>query len=240
MKYLFCLVFIIIAGIPLMAQEDVPTLGIQFKPILSSDIIGTGPQEVQSGEINFRVNPRNGYSFGMLIRQQITDQIALESGISYTKRNFDLSIRNDTTGFTGESDFRYIIYEIPITALVYVQVGQNAYLSNALGLSINFLPSDWESFDTYFTHFSNRQSWIVPSLLANVGAEFRTRESGIIYAGLSFHLPFTNFTRAGIGYREGDLELESTSFDMSGNYLTIDLRYYFHEDPAWKQKRERQ
>lgn len=221
------------------AQYDVPQLGIQYKPIISADIIGTGQETIQSGNINFQLQPNNGFSFGMLIRQRVSKQINLESGINYTKRNFDLTISNDTNGFVGESDFSYIIYELPITALVFVQVGELTYLNSALGVSLNFLPSDWESFDTYFTHFSNRESWIIPSLLANFGAEYRSRDGGTYYAGLSFHLPFNDLTVAGVGYRENNLEKENAFFDVSGNYFTLDLRYYFKEDPSWKQKRER-
>lgn len=223
----------------LFGQYDVPQLGLQFKPIISADVIGTGSETIESGNIRFKLNPNNGYSFGMLIRQKVSKQINLEAGINYTKRNFDLTITNDSSGFVGESNFSYVIYELPITALVFVQVGELTYLNSAVGVSLNFLPSDWDSFDEYYTHFSNRNSWLIPSLLANFGAEYRSREGGTFYAGLSFHLPFNDLTVAGVGYRENRVETERAFFDVSGNYFTIDLRYYFKEDPSWKQKRER-
>lgn len=238
MRFLFSVITLLYI-LSVDAQYDVPQLGLQYKPIISADVIGTGSESIQSGNINFQLQPSNGYSFGMLIRQKVSKQINIETGINYTKRNFDLTISNDTSGFVGNSDFSYIIYELPVTALVFVQVGELTYLNSALGVSFNFLPSDWESFDGYFTHFSNRESWIIPSLLANFGAEYRSRQGGTFYTGLSFHLPFSSFTVAGVGYRENNLELENAFFDVSGNYFTIDFRYYFKEDPSWKQKRER-
>ncbi len=235
---IFC--FLFIQSTFTFAQKDMTTFGLQFKPIISSEIINTGPETIKSGAVSFTIEPNQGFSFGMVVRRGITDQITLESGINYTKRNFNLNIENDTLNFDGNSSFSYVIYEIPVLALIYVQMGQNVYLNNAFGVSFDFLPSDWESFDTYFTHFSNRTSWVVPSLLANVGVEYRTYDKGYFYFGFSYHRPFSNLTVAGVGYRENDLEVENAFFDMSGNYLTIDLRYFFHEDPLWKQKRERQ
>lgn len=221
------------------AQQDITTFGLQFKPIISSEIINTGAESIRSGALEFTIEPNQGYSFGMVIRKGITDQINLESGINYTKRNYNLSIVNDTLNLNGNSSFSYVIYEIPVLALIYVRMGQNVYMNNAFGMSFNFLPSDWESFDNYFTHFSQRKSWVVPSLLANMGVEYRTYDKGYFYLGFSYHRPFTEITTAGIGYRENNLEKENAFFDISGNYLTIDLRYFFHEDPDWKQKRER-
>ena len=156
----------------LFAQKQITTFGLQFKPILSSELINTGPQSEKVGDIGFEISPRGGYSFGMVVRKGFNEQFSLETGINYTRRNFGLNITEDSTGFSGSSDFRYIIYEIPILGLIYIQLGQNTYMNTAFGASLNFLPSDWESFDDYFIHYSQRESWVIPSLLANVGFEY--------------------------------------------------------------------
>lgn len=224
----------------LFAQKQITTFGLQFKPILSSELINTGPQSEKVGDIGFEISPRGGYSFGMVVRKGFNEQFSLETGINYTRRNFGLNITEDSTGFSESSDFRYIIYEVPILGLIYIQLGQNTYMNTAFGASLNFLPSDWESFDDYFIHYSQRESWVIPSLLANVGFEYRTRESGYWYLGFSLHRPFMNLTEAGVGYTERDYTREikeSAFFGISGNYLTIDLRYFFHEPPEWKQQR---
>jgi hypothetical protein len=224
----------------MIAQKGVTTFGLQFKPILSSEMLSTGPETQKEGAISFTIEPNQGYSFGMVIRRGITDKFSFETGINYTKRNFNLSIINDTLSFNGESKFSYVIYEIPVLALLYAQLGKNLYLNTAFGASLNFLPSNWESNDTYFTHFSIQSSWIIPSLLANVGLEYRTQKDGLFYLGFSYHRPFQYLTKAGVGYTEELDRKEAAFFDISGNYLTIDLRYFFHEDPLWKQKRERE
>jgi len=233
----FFLVFVFL-GNAIWSQEAVTTFGLQFKPIINSDLVNTGAQTQEVGNVTFTIAPKEGYSFGMLIRKGFTDQLSMETGINFTQRNYDLTIANNLANFSRTSDFRYVIYEIPILGLVYVQLGQQTYLNTAFGLSMNFLPSDWNTLDDYFEHLSVRRSWIMPSLLANVGFEYRTYDKGYWYLGLSFNRPFNNITNAIVVYN-GPLEQgEITSFDILGNYLTLDLRYFFHEPPE-KRKRKR-
>lgn len=219
------------------AQKRSTLFGIQLKPIFSSSITNTGPQSEQEGNVNFRLEQKLGFNFGMVVRKEISDQISLETGINFTQRNYDLSISvEDSTNFNATSDFRYIIYEIPIKALVYVQAGQNTYINAAFGGVANFLPSNWESFDSYFEHFSLRRSWIIPALVANLGFEYRSQKDGYFYFGISFQRPFTNITTAGILYKVDQVEQERTFFDVSGDYLTFDFRYFFNEPPEKRRR----
>lgn len=220
------------------SQKQITTFGLQFKPIISSEIINTGVQTNVVDGISFSIEPNQGYSFGMVVRKGFTKQLSLETGINFSRRNYNLSIRNDSNNFNGESDFSYVIYDIPILGLVYVQLGKDTYLNTAFGASLNFLPSDWDSFDFYFEHFSERRSWFVPSLLANIGFEYRTYDKGYFYLGFSYHRPFTHISRAGVLYKEDRVELARSFFDISGNYLTIDLRYFFHEPPEYRRKKK--
>ena len=222
----------------IFAQSNITTVGIQLKPIISADFLNTGPQNEKIGDIDFTIEPTNGFAFGMVIRKGFNDQFSLETGINYSRRNYDLRITEDSTGFEGNSDFSYVIYEVPLLALIYVRLGENTYLNNAFGINLNFLPSDWETADYYFEHYSARSYWVVPALQANVGFEYRTYESGFLYLGFSYHQPFSNITTAGVLYKDNINEppKETAFFDIQGNYLTIDLRYFFHE-PAKRQRR---
>ncbi len=229
-----CLLFLVSA---LWSQSNITTVGIQIKPIISGQLFNTGPQTIESGEVDFTIDPSNGYAFGMVIRKGLNDQFSIETGINYSKRNYDLTISIDSNNFEGNSDFSYVIYELPVLALIYVRLGERSYLNNAFGINLNFLPSDWQSFDTYFEHYSSRSYWVVPALQANVGFEYRTYESGFLYLGFSLHRPFSKITTAGVLYKEDNLQKETVYFDILGNYLTVDLRYFFHEDPERKRKR---
>lgn len=221
----------------LSAQQTVTTVGIQFKPILSSELINTGAQLERVGNIGFELKPKGGYSFGMIVRKGLSKQLSIESGINFSRRNYNLTITNDSLNFKGQSDFSYIIYEIPIMGLVYVQLGQQTFLNTAFGVAFNFLPSDWDSFDYYFEHYSARRSWVVPSLMANIGFEYRTYDKGYLYLGFSFNRPFSEITTAGALYKIDNVEQARTFFDVNGSYLTLDLRYFFNEPPDNKKRR---
>jgi len=240
--FLISFILLLLSNATLFAQREITTFGLQFKPIISSSIVNTGPQYQKVGEIGFEIAPKGGFNLGMVVRKGFNEQFSLETGINISKRKYNLQITEDSTGFVGNSNFKYIIYEIPILGLVYVQLGEDFFMNAAFGAAINFLPSDWDTFDDYFLHYSKRESWIVPSLLANLGFEYRTKKSGFFYFGFSFHRPFTKITTAGVGYTEKvhpRSVKEKAFFDISGNYLTIDLRYFFHESPQIKKKKKR-
>lgn len=222
------------------SQERVTTVGVQFKPILSSDIINTGAQSQTIEGINYTFTPKSGYAFGMVIRKGFTKQISLETGINYSKKNYQWKITDDFSDLNIDETISYVIYEIPITALVYVQLGRKMYLNTAFGLAADFLPSDWESGDSRYYHRSFRTSWVLPSLLANVGFEYRTEKDGYFYLGFSYKRPFLPITNARAGIVDDNQQIiKQSDFDVLGNYLTIDLRYFFHEDPERKARRKK-
>ena len=233
-----CLLFTLMSFFT-FGQERVTTIGVQFKPIISSDFIGTGPQEEQIEDINYTITPRSGYAFGMVIRKGLTKQISLETGINYTRKSFDLSIVDDLSEKDIDDDFTYVIYEIPVTGLIYVQLGRQLYLNTSFGLALDFLPSDWETVSSEHYHKSFRTSWVMPALLANVGFEWRTEKDGYFYIGSSYKRPFTNITTARVGLIDANQQIiKESAFDMLGNYLTLDLRYFFHENPERKFRRK--
>lgn len=223
-----------------MAQERVTTVGIQLKPIISSDLIGTGPQSQTVEDVNYTITPKSGYAFGMVIRKGLTKQISLETGINYTRKSFNLSIVDDIKRLNIDEQFTYVIYEIPITGLIYVQLGRQLFLNTSFGLAADFLPSDWDSGNSQYYHRSFRTSWIIPSLLANVGFEWRTEKDGYFYIGSSYKRPFTNITTARVGIVDANQDIiKQSAFDILGNYLTLDLRYFFHENPERKFRRKK-
>ncbi|MFB1021430.1 MAG: hypothetical protein QMC40_01560 [Vicingaceae bacterium] len=222
------------------AQERVTTVGLQFKPILSSEIINTGPQSQEVENVSYTITPQSGYAFGMVIRKGLTKQVSLETGINYSKKNFGLKIADNSSDLNIDEEFSYVIYEIPITGLVYVQLGRELFLNTSFGLTADFLPSDWQSGNSQYYHRSFRTSWVLPSLIANLGFEYRTADKGFYYLGFSYKRPFTAITTAKAGIIDDNQQIiKQSEFDILGNYLTIDLKYFFHENPERKTKRRK-
>ena len=88
--------------------------------------------------------------------------------------------------------------------------------------------SDVAQFTPIFMPLARR---VQPALIANVGWEYRTEEKGIWYIGGSFHRPFLPMYKATVGYVT-DTYTNNTETNLTGNYLTLDLRYFFHEEPV--------
>lgn len=216
------------------SQARVITAGFQFKPIFPSSMFGTANMaDVVQNNIGFRADQKNGSSLGMIIRFGINKRFSFETGIHYVKRNFDLIIR-DTT-FYGKSDFKIIGYEIPVQGMIFLQMSKRVYMGASGGLSLDMYPSNIRTTDTYFIHNSKRNGVFQFGILANLGWELRTEKSGIIYLGASYHLPFSNFYTSTVKYVPSQ---EIIRFNLKGNYLTLDFRYYFHEDPAKQAKKK--
>ncbi len=113
------------------------------------------------------------------------------------------------------------------------------------GISLDIYPTPLYVEGEYFTNAINRTFWVQPSLLANVGWEYRTEKSGYIYFGASLHRSlndkiFTEFVAYTYPDQYGNrIIADEATFDLTGNYFTIDLRYFFHEEKQKKRVKEK-
>lgn len=232
--FYFFISFLLLISFDMKAQENITTFGVQFKPIIPLNYIDGGKQSKEQNNITFEIEPKVGLSFGMVVRKGLTKNISLETGINYLRRNFNLSINDKDSAFTSNSKFRLVTYEIPVSGLVYVQLGREMFMNVSGGMSVDLYPTPLfvNEFEV-FANAVNRKSWVQVSLIANVGWEYRTRNSGYWYVGFSFHRPFSSLMQSIVTY-EAFNRKEEARFELSGNYLTIDLRYFFHEDKEKK------
>ena len=235
MKKIASLLFLLVALIgECFSQENIFTAGFQYKPIFASSFLSTGTKNISQNGIDCSVSQKFGYCVGMVLRRGLTKKISLESGINYVKRNYSLSI-TDTT-FTGKSDFTIIGYEIPLQGLIFIRLGEKLFMNAAGGLSCDMYPSNIATAGTYFKHHSTRYATFQSSVLANLGYEYRTVKNGYFYLGASYHLPFTYFYQSAFDYTPRN---EIASMKLRGNYLTLDFRYFFHEDPLKPKKQKK-
>jgi len=221
------------------AQEKVVTAGIQFKPIFSSKYFSSGPENVINKGIDFTVTPGSGYCLGMVIRRGFTNTISLEGGINFVKRNYSIDVIDPDSSVNSNSTFSTVGYEVPIQGLVFIQLSDKIFMDVALGFSFDFYPSDVQSSDDYVVHYSARHSWFSPAMLANLGWEYRTEKSGYFYLGASYHRPFSTTYTSYVQYQNRDLPYPEAKMDLLGNYLTLDIRYFFHSDPEKRKKKTR-
>jgi hypothetical protein len=191
-------VLFFVGSFQLSAQPKLTTVGIQVKPIFPLNFVNTGAETVIQNDVKFELALNSGFSGGMLIRHGFSDLLAVESGINYVKRKYDLTITDGN--FKGSSQFRIIGYEIPVSLLAYIRLGEQLFMNGSMGHSLDMFASNVQSTDSYFLHRSFRKSVIQSAILANVGWEYRTEKSGYFYLGASYHRPFTYIYTSKIRY----------------------------------------
>ena len=218
----------------LQAQKNVTTVGLQFKPIFPLNFLGTGETSNLDLDVKFTVGLKSGFAGGMVIRRGLSDLLSIESGINYVKRNYDLKIQDKD--FEHNASFRIIGYEIPASLLVYIQLSEKLYMNVSMGGSLDMFASAVQIYDTVFNQVALRNRVMQGAVIANLGWEWRTEKSGYIYLGASYHRPFNFIYLSKTQYYATDPDA-STAIELLGNYLTLDLRYFFHEDPETKKQR---
>lgn len=235
LKLILLYLFLVSSNV-FVAQERVTTFGIQFKPIIPSELFNTGKQEIIQDNVLFSVTPQMGLSFGMVIRKGLTKNLSLESGINYLTRKFELGINDQDLNYIETTHFKLVNYEIPVSLLVYIRLTEYIYMNVAGGFAFDIYPSDLYTYSSNFQNDVLMYNWIRPSLIANIGWEYRTEKSGYFYLGASYHRPFSHMAQEIIWYN-GNKRDERVILNLSGNYITVDVRYFFHEDPEKKKRK---
>lgn len=236
---------IVIQLTTLCAQENVTTLGIQVKPMVPSKFFTTGTGMFEMETLNVDFQPNFGLNFGMVVRRGLSRNWSLESGICLVQRNYTMRFDHPNLLKDQSMRYRYICYEIPIQALVFVKLTDELFMNASTGFSLDLYPSDVESstyayedtlrFDFYQKTFKYR--WIQMALLANYGFEWRTPDKGYFYLGASYHRPFNPIGLTRLTFELNTVPLRQEVF-LGGNYLTADFRYFFHEKPQRKPKKD--
>lgn len=223
----------VLAVADMFAQQGVTTFGIQVKPVFPLPYFDRSIT-LERQPLRGTIDLEGGYAFGMSVRIGLTRTISLETGLGQIQRRYAFSLTNEEVDYSGASEFRYIGYELPVTALVYIRLGERSYMNAALGFSADFYPGDVQRDLDDGRIYVFRNSWVQSGVLGNMGVEYRTERSGIIYMGATFHRPFNSMATVDLTYYDRSNNFFPTTLraGLNGSYLTVDLRYYFHEDPA--------
>ncbi len=212
--------------------------GLQFKPIIAAAYFDASDESVQWENYNFELSPRFGQSLGMIVRYHLSSTFSKEIGLNLVNRRYQLSVDNRDIGLQELSHFTLRSYELPIQILSHVKVSEKYYLNAAFGNSLNIFASDVISFgkeNSFFFQSTSRRKRTQSALIANLGMEYRTLKKGIFYLGFSLHRPWKNTARSYPEFDDGTNSFNTQAkgennvkyLNISGNYLTFDLRYFF-------------
>ena len=241
-RYAIIVAFVVVSASS-VSQKDVTTFGVQVKPIVPSKFFNSGAQTISQEYLTVDMTPKLGWNFGMLMRMGFTDMFSLETGINVVRRNYNLNAYDVEFDTNLELDYTFSGYEVPVQILVYVKLGDHLWMNASGGVSFDTYPSNAFStndavVDTLVLDIEQRtfrRSWVQMAVLANYGFEYRTKDRGYWYLGASYHRPFSDMATTEVTYMRNTVP-EVVLADLSGSYLTVDLRYFFHEDPDRKRK----
>ncbi len=225
--------FLALASISqVVAQLGVTTFGLQVKPVIPfgffEPVSKLGREHLQA-----TLQLDGGMAFGMLVRTGISKSISLEVGLDQIVRRYSFTMANDTNGYTDGGSLRYVGYELPVVCLVYIRLGERTWMNNALGASVDFYPSDAKREIAQGQAYLFRRNWAQMGVVGNIGVEYRTERSGYFYLGATFHRPFGDMAQADATWLDKYTSYRPYRMTtlLSGSYLTLDLRYFFHENP---------
>ena len=236
--------FLVLTPLALFAQPGVAKFGIQLKPMIPSAYFGIEEELVKGEGFDVNFEPRFGHNFGMVIRYGLSNMMSFESGINLVQRNYRLTVNQSTLPAPQTLAFRFVGYEIPMQGQIFVQLGKQLWMNASGGISLDLYPTNVESFgearkdsivfDLYQKTWRNGRMQF--ALLANYGFEWRTKEKGFFYLGVSYHRPFSNIGVTEVEVRE-KANFWRLEHPLSGNYLTFDLRYFFYDPPEKRKRR---
>lgn len=232
--FLLCLVsFCFSIAAEAQEAEKFTTFGVQYRPILAAPLLNTGPVSSSNEEFSTSVTPRLGHDFGVVIRWGIGERFAIETGIDQIRRNFSIEVEDQKSSRVERMEFAMLAYQLPLRALLYVQIGERFYSNISAGAVADIMPTDWSGSEGNISHFTQRFNWIVGGFTANIGFEYRTPDAGNFYLGGTYHRPFTDppdyradVAAIEVQYQRSKRVYEETLL-VPGDYITLDLKYFF-------------
>jgi hypothetical protein len=208
------------------AQDGEMTVGFQLKPIFRNEFFNSGNVSYSENNVSYTVDPRVGFSGGMIIRSDFGKRFSFETGINYVRRNYTLLVSDPDSSFNKSMNFGVVEYEIPLSFLVYVRLADRIYMNNSVGIGFNMFKRSEVDQGEYVKSVFSRSTWIIPGMIANVGCEYRTKFSGNFYIGGSYQLPFAKILTMMVDYDRGN-SIESVDYKLSLGYFAFDFKYFF-------------
>lgn len=234
LSLLFFILFTILAKNILAQLGDtrLPSyFGIQARAIFPSSFIGNPITHISIEGFDATLTQKPGYSFGGTVRAGITELIAFETGINFTQRYFDIQASVVDSGIFVTNDLQFIQYDIPINALIYIQMTKKWFANASLGVAAGFKPTGVGTLNTYGSTTKIYHTGIVNKKASldfngNVGFEYRSKKKGFFYVGSSFRLPIKPLFIYAASYKDQGYKVTQYG-NVSGAYLSFDFKYFF-------------
>ena len=116
-------IFIFTSLLSFSQSNRVPSyFGFQYQSVIPNNLIGQTSLSITNESFSSSIQQRLGYSMGATVRFGITDLIAFETGINFTKRNFDITMELPDSNLVVSDQPSFIEYSIPLNCLIYIKM----------------------------------------------------------------------------------------------------------------------
>ncbi|MCO5268673.1 MAG: PorT family protein [Brumimicrobium sp.] len=207
--------------------------GFQFKPIIPFRYVGDQTLQLNKDQFESTIKPTFGYYYGGVVRVGLTKLLALETGISYVRRNYNVEYRVPDSSLVAKEKIGFVSFEVPLDLLVYIRLGQQFYMNVSGGMSGNFNPSNIRSpkpinpSDKHLFIFEGRRLHFFDfNVNANIGFEYRTEKAGIFYLGISTRIPLSYKLYVATEYRYDTQKVVAFN-RIRGSVFGFDVKYFF-------------
>lgn len=206
--------------------------GVQVKPLIPFGLVGDRAFDITENGFKSTISPMLGYSYGGVVRVGMTELLAIETGLNYTRRNYKASYSVADSNVYAQDELGYVSFEMPVNFLVYIKLAQQIYMNVSIGASGNFNASNIKSQINpegkhIFIFEGRRTNYFDFNANADVGFEYRTPKSGTVYLGLSGRVPFSPTLAIATEYQYGTSKTVAYGV-VEGSTFSLSLKYFFH------------
>lgn len=215
--------------------------GIQYKPIMAGEFVGRSTTSLNTNNFATEFKQQLGHSYGANIRLSLTPKISLETGIHLVRRNYSVNFNLRDSNLQSSKSLSFYNYDLPAIPYIFIKLSDKIFLANGIGPVFVFSMSDVATQEVAsnsikFIAEGRRTHRFAIDLSTNLGFELRTDKNGVFYIGGNARIPFAPiFTVAGIAEIKSNTTKKVIIGNMSGTYISFELRYYF---PSNKNKQE--
>ena len=117
--------------------------GFQYRPIIPMNAFGAGPVSINGKDDihNSVVSQNFGFSAGGVLRVGFSPRLAIETGINFTRRNYQTDYAVPDSSLTATTHLRNVSYDIPVNLLIYVKINEQLFINTSFGNSFVFFRS---------------------------------------------------------------------------------------------------
>lgn len=210
------------------------TFGLQIEPLIPSGLIRSSNVRAFEQGVEFSTDARPGYSYGAHIAFWLNDRMTIESGINHLIRDYRITAQE--ADFTAPLQWTADNFEIPLVFNYHIRLAERLYIDQSIGLSLQFLPGEFQSrilvedeFDNRIYEMSQisvRNYWVMPAFRGGFGFEYRTENWGSFYVGPVYRL-FSTLYYTRVLYTRGDVNITNLDIRPTGDYFSVAFRYIF-------------